>query len=98
MGKNENVETSPQLPALCPSKLAPNAWAASSISAIPCRSASSRNAPQSPGCPKMCTSTIARVRSVTAASAATGSRQSVTGSMSAKTGVAPVRAIASAVA
>ena len=41
---------------------------------------------------------IARVRSVIAASAAAGSRHRVRGSMSANTGVAPVRAIASAVA
>ena len=46
----------------------------------------------------MCTGITARVRSLMAASAAAGSRQSVTGSMSANTGVAPRRAIASAVA
>ena len=46
----------------------------------------------------MCTGMTARVRSVMAASAAAGSRHSVTGSMSANTGVAPLRAIASAVA
>ena len=58
----------------------------------------SRKAGRSAGWPKMCTGMIARVRSVIAASAAAGSRQNVSGSMSANTGVAPVRAIASAVA
>ncbi len=41
---------------------------------------------------------IAFVRSVTRAATSSGSRLSVTGSMSAKTGVAPTRAIASGVA
>jgi hypothetical protein len=41
---------------------------------------------------------IARVRSVTFAATSSGSTFSETGSMSAKTGVAPVRMIASAVA
>ena len=42
----------------------------------------------SAGQPPMCTATIARVRSVTAASAAAGSRFIVRGSTSAKTGIA----------
>jgi hypothetical protein len=46
----------------------------------------------------MWTGITARVRSVMAASAASGSRHRDTGSMSANTGVAPRRAIASAVA
>ena len=41
---------------------------------------------------------IAFVRGVIRAATSSGSRLSVTGSMSAKTGVAPTRAIASAVA
>ena len=52
----------------------------------------------SAGWPKMCTGRIALVAGPIRASAAAGSRQYVTGSMSAKTGVAPTRAIASAVA
>ena len=50
------------------------------------------------GRPKRCTGMIARVRAVTFAATSSGSRFSVTGSTSAKTGVAPRRAIDSAVA
>ena len=50
------------------------------------------------GCPNRCTGTIARVRSLIAASAASGSRLYVSSSMSAKTGTAPIAAIDSAVA
>ena len=50
------------------------------------------------GRPKRCTGMIAFVRAVIRRSTSSGSRFSVTGSMSAKTGVAPTRAIASAVA
>ena len=50
------------------------------------------------GRPKRCTGMIARVRSVIFAATSSGSRLSVTGSMSAKTGVAPRWAIDSAVA
>ena len=52
----------------------------------------------SAGWPKMWTGRSARVAGPIRASAASGSRQYVTGSMSANTGVAPTRAIASAVA
>ncbi len=52
----------------------------------------------SAGWPKMWTGSRARVAGPIRASAAAGSRQYVAGSMSAKTGVAPTRAIASAVA
>ena len=52
----------------------------------------------SAGRPPRCTGRSARVRDVTAAAAAAGSRFLVTGSMSAKTGVAPVWMIALAVA
>ena len=48
--------------------------------------------------PKRWTGTIAFVRSVIRAATSSGSTLSVAGSMSAKTGVAPTRAIASAVA
>ena len=98
LGKNENVAASPNVPTGRPSQRAPYAWAASSISASPCRSAISRSAGRSAGWPQRCTATIARVRSVTAASTAAGSRLNVAGSMSANTGRAPARAIASAVA
>ena len=98
VGKNENVARSPKLPALRPSSVAPNAWAASSITARPWRLATSRRPGISAGPPNTCTATMARVRSVTAASAACGSRLNVPGSMSANTGVAPTRAMASAVA
>ena len=46
-------------------------------------------ASMSHGRPNTCTGTIARVRGVIAASTAAGSMLNVTGSMSAKTGVAP---------
>ena len=73
---------------------APKAWAASSSSGRPNAASSASGA----GRPKRCTGTIAFVRGPIRRSTSSGSRFSVTGSMSAKTGVAPARAIASAVA
>src|SRR5665647_1258963 len=52
----------------------------------------------SAGCPYRCTGMMAAVRSVMAASTDAASRQYVCGSMSAKTGVAPVSATELAVA
>src|SRR4051794_997579 len=72
----------------------PKACAASSISGSP-RSASSVSGA---GRPKRWTGMIAFVRSVTRAATSSGSRFIVAGSTSANTGVAPIRAIASAVA
>jgi hypothetical protein len=72
----------------------PNAWAASSISGTPSPSSS----PIAAGRPNRCTGMIAFVREVTFAATSSGSTFSVAGSMSAKTGVAPRRAIDSAVA
>ena len=46
----------------------------------------------SAGCPYRCTGMMPLVRPVTAASTARASRQNWSGSISAKTGVAPVRA------
>ena len=73
---------------------APNACAASSTIGSPKRRSSSTGA----GRPKRCTGMIAFVCGVIRRSTSAGSRLSVPGSMSAKTGVAPMRAIASAVA
>ena len=91
VGKNENVA---DVAVACRPgsrrSVAPKAWAASSIRAMPCRSASSRKAAQVGRLAEdVHGHRSARVRSVMAASAAAGSRQSVTGSMSANTGVAP---------
>src|SRR5262249_29613640 len=72
----------------------PKACAASSISGTPSDASSSSGA----GRPKRCTGMIARVRGVIRAATSSASRLSVSGSTSAKTGVAPRRAIASAVA
>ena len=72
----------------------PNACAASSITGRP----SCASSPSGVGRPKRCTGMIAFVRSVTRAATSSASRLSVAGSMSANTGVAPRRAIDSAVA
>ena len=88
-GKKLNVETT-----LVAIPCEPNACAASSTSGSPKARSSSIGA----GRPNRCTGMIAFVRSVIARSTSAGSRFSVAGSMSTKTGVAPRRAIASAVA
>ncbi len=72
----------------------PKACAASSISGGPSEASSSSGA----GRPKRCTGMIARVRGVIRAATSSTSRLNVCGSTSAKTGTAPRRAIASAVA
>ena len=79
---------------VCATPGAPNACAASSISGRPNAASSSSGA----GRPNRCTGMIARVRGVIRAATSSGSRLYVAGSMSAKTGVAPRRAIDSAVA
>ena len=73
---------------------APNACAASSITGRPSAASSSIGA----GRPNRCTGMSARVRGVIFAATSATSTLSVAGSMSAKTGVAPRRAIDSAVA
>ena len=90
VGKKLKVEQTPVLA----TPAAPNACAASSISGRP-RAASSASGA---GRPKRCTGMIAFVLGVIRAATSSGSRLRVTGSMSANTGVAPTRAIASAVA
>ena len=90
VGKKLKVEATPVVATPC----APNACAASSMIGMP----SDVSAARSAGRPNRCTGMIARVRSVTFAATSSGSTFSETGSMSAKTGVAPVRMIASAVA
>ena len=73
---------------------APKAWAASSTIGMP----SAASAPSAAGRPKRWTGMIAFVLGVMRAATSSGSMFSVTGSMSAKTGVAPDCTIASAVA
>ena len=90
VGKKLNVEQTPVV--AVPG--APKACAASSSSGTPSAASSSSGA----GRPNRWTGTIALVRSETTAATVVASTLSVTGSMSAKTGVAPTRAIASAVA
>ena len=89
VGKKLNVEAM-----LVAIPVAPKACAASSITGRPKRRSSSTGA----GRPNRCTGMSAFVRGVILRSTSAGSMLSVTGSMSAKTGVAPTRAIASAVA
>ncbi len=74
------------------------AWAQSSISVSPWRSARPTNASISHGRPAKCTGSSAAVRGVIAAATAAGSRFIVSGSTSASTGVAPVCKIALTVA
>src|SRR4029079_10914234 len=90
VGKKLNVEQTPVV--AIPG--APNACAASSSSGTPSVASSASGA----GRPKRCTGTMAVVRSLTSGATEARSRLSVTGSTSANTGVAPTRAIASAVA
>ena len=72
----------------------PNACAASSISGRPSSASSASGA----GRPNRCTGMIAFVRGVIRSATRSGIEVERRGSMSAKTGVAPTRAIASAVA
>ncbi len=90
MGKKLNVEHTP----VAATPGAPNACAASSITGSPSSASRSSGA----GLPKRCTGMIAFVRAVMRAATSSTSTLSVTASMSANTGVAPARAIASAVA
>ena len=93
-----NVPRSPIAPTDRPLYAAPCAWAASSMIVSPCLAPSALKASMSAGRPARCTTTIALVRSVIAASAATGSRRCVSRSTSAKTGTAPTNSAAEAVA
>ena len=80
----------PAMPTLRPIRsTAPSAWQASSSMGSPRSAAISESAGRSTGYPKMCTGRIPAVLSATAADASFGSRVSVTGSMSQKTGFAP---------
>src|SRR5690348_8919503 len=90
VGWKLKVETMP----CCAIAGEPNACAASSISGCPSEASSSSGA----GRPKRWTGMIARVLGVIRAATSSGSRFNVCGSTSAKTGVAPRRATASAVA
>lgn len=78
-------------------RVAPWAWAASSTRASWCCWASAVRSPIAAGCPKRWTGITAAVRGVIAARTASGSRQNVSGLMSAKTTAAPVSRIAPAV-
>ena len=89
VGKKLKVAATPE-----PTPGEPKACAASSITGGPSSASSATGA----GRPNRCTARIARVAGVSRAATSSGSRLSVSGSMSAKTGVAPLRAIASAVA
>ena len=79
-------------------RTAPIAWAASSTIATPRDSASFSSRGMSAQRPNRCTGTMARLRGPSAASTAAGSIAKLPGSMSAKTGRAPARRIASTVA
>ena len=68
-------------------ELAPHAWQASSMTGRPCASATLRMASMSHGRPKRSTGMMALVRGVMAASMLAGSRFSVSGRMSTKTGL-----------
>ena len=89
VGKKLNVEA--MLVAIPP---APKACAASSMIGR----SSARSSATGAGRPNRCTGMSAFVLGVILRATSSGSRFSVAGSMSAKTGVAPMRAIASAVA
>ena len=88
----------PKLPARRPRNVAPWAWQASSTTARPCRSAIAPIMSMSATRPNRWTGTMALVRGVIAASIRFASMRYVSGSMSTKTGVAPVYRIAFAVA
>ncbi|MBK8940565.1 MAG: hypothetical protein IPM79_23870 [Polyangiaceae bacterium] len=97
MGKKEKQPSAPRAPTAPREVVAPKACAASSITGMP-RSAARSKSARSAGRPNRWTGRMARVLSVMAARTALGSRLYVSGSMSAKTGVAPTRRIAPAVA
>ena len=98
VGKKLKVAASPKV-AISPSGArAPKAWAESSTTTRPCSRAIAISSAIGAGCPKMWTGRIALVAGPIRPRTASGSRQYVTGSMSQKTGVAPTRAMASAVA
>ena len=83
------VPAIPNEPTLLPLYDAPNAWAQSSMSAMPCLSAIALSSSIRATPPSMWTTRIAAVRGVIFASTSAGSRSKVW-SISARTGVAPV--------
>ncbi len=85
----ENTPASPHVPAGRPSSTPPCATAESSTSRTPCRRAISRIRGMSAITENMCAGMTAFVRGPIARSTSAGSTTIVTGSMSAKTGVAP---------
>ena len=92
-GKNENVAAAPSAPARRPSAVRePSACAASSSTGTPSASISATGATL----PNRCTTITTFVRGVSAARTVSGVTQNVSGSMSQKTGFAPISAIASA--
>jgi hypothetical protein len=92
-GKNENVAAAPSAPALRPpAAREPSACAASSSTGTPSASSSSIGATL----PNRCTAITAFVFGVSAARTVSGVTQNVCGSMSQKTGFAPITATASA--
>ncbi len=89
---------SPQEPTPRLRQRAPWAWAQSSSTATPCFPASDPIASRSAIVIARCTGTIAWVRSVTSAAAASTSMHQVSWSMSANTGTQPANRAAEAVA
>ena len=78
---------SPSVPTLLPSKVAPCAWQASSMTFRPCLPATASTAPMSAARPWRWTTMIALVFSVMACSIRAGSMFMVSQSMSTKTGM-----------
>ena len=81
-----NTLTSPKVPTIRPSHIAPCAWEQSSTTFSPWRRATSRTGPIDTGLPHRWVTTMARVRSVTSSSRRDGSRFPVSGSASTRTG------------
>jgi hypothetical protein len=91
-GKNENVAAVPRAPGRASGVVEPAAWAASSRTGTPSPSISATGATL----PNRCTAMTAFVCGVSAARTVSAVTQYVSGSMSQKTGRAPVAGIASA--
>ncbi len=77
------------MPTGLPACVAPNAWAASSITGMPRAFATFKMPVRSHGLPNRCVTTIAFVRSVSRAATVSGVTFPVRGSTSANTGIAP---------
>ena len=91
-GKKENVAAVPSEPGRPCAPVEPADWAASSSTGTP----SSSISPTGAMLPNRCTAITAFVRGVSASATVSALMQKVWGSMSQKTGVAPVGGIASA--